>query len=288
MITITANDPDILSLMKITDQNGSIVDWSYNAFPDGQVQGKIPKIAYESSNEEISVKVSLTNPIILDLFMQLVYSTSPRKVTVNYLYGARCDKAESGDYYVCNVARKVLNDIWTATRNSSDFLAPHCFDLFADYMTTYKNFNATYDLPDCVNLNDYDCIVFPDESAYQRFKDQVIGYKYVICEKHRDQETGNIISHIIPKLPDGTKKVILLDDLADGGKSFENVAEQLSDGVKADLFIFHGVFSNNALERLLKKFNKIIVTNSLPAPEKQKVLLPEEDQDRVIIVDVWD
>ena len=259
------------------------------------MQVKILKSAYESADEEISVKVSLANPVILDLFTQLVYSASPDKVTVNYLYGARCDKTKSGNYYVCNVAKKVLSDIWMTTQFSSDFIAPHCLDLFTDYkndhenFNVYKNFNATYDLPDCVNLNDYGCIVFPDESAFKRYESQVVGHKYVICEKHRDQESGNIISHVIPQLPKmNNNKVLILDDLCDGGKTFENAADQLPDGVKADLFIFHGVFSNNAVERLLAKFDKIIVTNSLPEAEKQKALLPTKYQDRVVIFDIWD
>ena len=73
----------------------------------------------------------------------------------------------------------------------------------------------------------------------------------------------------------------------DGGRSPLNLAATLSDNVKADLFVFHGVLSNNALPKLLAKFNKIIVTNSLPEAYNQRTLLSSEDQDRVQILDVW-
>jgi len=279
---ITANDPEILSLIKITDTKGNIIPFEYNVFPDGQVQTKIPKYALKAESdycEEINVKVSITNPIILDLLMQLIYSF-PVNLTVNYLYGARCDKEESGDYFVANVARKMISEIDDYTTGTV-YLAPHCTPLIHSKNT------CVYKIPDCVNLSDYDCVVFPDESAYKRYADQLNGMKYVICEKHRDQESSKIISHKIPNLPDYVKKVILLDDLGDGLATFVNISQTIPSYVIADLFIFHGVFSNNALPRGLEFFNKIIVSNSLPNPQKQYDNLNDENKNRVLIFDVW-
>jgi hypothetical protein len=207
-MTITANDPDILSLIKITDQNNNIVKWSYNAFPDGQVQIKIHKNDLHDG-ASFNVKASLPNPIVLDLFYQLMYNNLNypiNSVTVNYLYGARCDKRTSGDYRVANVAHQVLNTIYDIVGNCS-FLAPHCVDYFRELGD--EDFIPIYTIPDCVHLSDYDCVVFPDESAYKRYADQLNGKEYVICEKHRDQETGNIISHKIPNLPDGVKRILV-------------------------------------------------------------------------------
>lgn len=276
---LTANDTEILSLMKITTANGDPVDWKYNCFPDGQIQIKIPKSAIQSM-DTLNVKVSITNPVILDLFMQLISEYPLRSLYVNYLYGARCDKYEAGEYWVCNVAQKTINDIFEYVENTV-FLAPHCSDLLNENEINYK-------LPDCVSLSDYDLVIFPDESAYQRYADQIDGYECAICEKRRDQETGNIISHNIPNLPDHVNKVILLDDLADAGGSFMSIANTLPDNVKADLFVFHGVFTNNALSRLLEKFNNVIVSNSLPEPQNQYNNLEDEDKNRVKIFDVWD
>lgn len=275
MMYIQANDPDILSLMKIIDEEGKVIPWEYNAFPDGQVQIKIKKEALEET-AALNVKASLPNPIVLDLFNQFLHSFRPKNITINYLYGARCDKGVSGNYFVCNVAAKqALYDIGRAK-----YLAPHCNHLLHPD-------DVIFDLPSCVNLDDYDMIVFPDESALERYRNQVKGKDYVVCEKHRDQESGAIISHKIPNLPDGAKKVILLDDLVDGGKSFMNIAETLPTGMFADLFVFHGVLSNSALSKLLEKFNKVIVSNSLLAPQRQKDALSDEDKNRVVIFDVW-
>lgn len=268
--------------MQIKDEKGNIISWDYNEFPDKQVQIKIHKdfIKYDIFNDNfethLNVKVSLANPVILDLFKQLCYSFSVNHVTVNYLYGARCDKYESGDYWVGEVASEILEYLQRTV--SYQVIAPHCFELMAKH-----KYNFT--LPDCIDLDNYDLIVYPDESAQKRFS--YLDKKYIVCEKHRDQETGKILSHNIPNIDESTKKVLLLDDLCDGGATFIAVNDVLPEYTKSDLFIFHGVFSNNALSRLLQKFDNIIVTNSLPYPAEQKLLLSDFDEDRVKIVNLW-
>jgi len=282
-MTITANDPDILSLIKITDQNNKVVEWSYNAFPDGQVQIKIHKNDLHDG-ASFNVKASLPNPIVLDLFYQLMYNSLNypiNSVTVNYLYGARCDKRTSGDYRVANVGYQVLDTIYDIVSDCS-FLAPHCVDYFRELGD--EDFRPIYTIPDCVDWSDYDCVVFPDKSAHKRYADQLNGKEYVICEKRRDQETGNIISHKIPSLPDGVKRILVLDDLCDYGSSFVNIGKTIPENVKADLFIFHGVFTENAPIRLVEYFDKIIVSNSLPHVNEMVKLVP---QGKLIVFDVW-
>lgn len=279
---IQANDPEITSLMKISNTiTGVILPWEYNSFPDGQVQLKVPKSAV-GDFDQFDVKVSLTNPIILDLFMQLLYSESIQRIKINYLYGARCDKIESGNYYVCNVAAKVLEDIHDHDGyiRSCDFLAPHCLDL----VNEYKNSKSIYTIPDCVDILDYDMVIFPDESAFKRYAPQIVAMRYAICEKHRDQESGKIISHKIPALPDHVKKVILIDDLCDFGTTFLNIGKTIPEGVKADLFVYHGVFTENAPTRLIEYFEKVFVSNSLPHVMQMQSLVPAG---RLVVFDVW-
>jgi ribose-phosphate pyrophosphokinase len=145
-----------------------------------------------------------------------------------------------------------------------------------------KRVNLNFDLPECVNLDNYDLIIFPDKSAYERFSESIGDRLCYVCDKERDQNTGQIIAHTIPELPEGCKRIIVIDDLCDGGRTFLNIAK--STDTKLDLFIFHGVFSNNALEKLADVFGKIYVSNSLEAPEEQ---YERVDADRVEIFNVW-
>jgi hypoxanthine phosphoribosyltransferase len=251
------NDPYLKSCLKIFRLDGTVVPWEMNKFPDGQLQVKIKKedlTAYDG----LTVYASLFNSAAVDLFFQCIDTWIPDKIKINYLYGARSDKNESGDYYVSNTADLTCHRIYEENFNADDveFLAPHCFE----YCQNIGVIN--FDLPDCVNLDDYDLIIYPDESAQKRYTS--VNKPYIICEKHRDQETGKILSHVIPNLPDGVKRVIVIDDCCDAGSTFKNVGEVLPKNVKADLFIFHGIFTNCAPLKLFEYYENIFVSNSLP------------------------
>ncbi len=260
--------------MQIKDQHGTIIPWEYNLFPDGQVQFKIKKSYLENQGLSLEVKASLCNPTILDLFNQLKFTLPFCSFNINYYYGARCDKSSTDEYIVCNVAQQ-----HASTEYSTSFLAPHCNKLLESDM--YK-----YYIPDCINLNDYHLIVCPDESAFERYEEFIENHNCMICEKERDQDTGRIISHKIPNFSPNFRKVLVIDDLCDGGNTFMSVADSMPSETEKHLFIFHGVFSNNALEKLTEKFDKIFVSNSLPNYKEQMARIPNFE-DKVVVFDVW-
>lgn len=281
-------------MIKIFDKQHNEIPWEVNRFPDGQNQFKI----LSKNKEKIDyILASIPNPESLDLFLQAIHTIAPNNlslgVRINYLYGARSDKNIAGDYSVCNVAKYMIEQLdYIAVQYdlNIEILAPHCqwdrgyntriipVEEFNKNEVHFKELNTDV-------FAQYDLVVYPDESAQRRFKS--LNVKSIVCEKHRDQETGNIVSHVIPELEEDVKKIILCDDLADGGRSFLAIADTLKENVKADLFIFHGVFSNNALPRLLQKFNRVFVTNSLEAVQTQYDLLPEDMKKRATILDVW-
>jgi hypothetical protein len=289
-------------MLIIKDKHNKPLPWDINRFPDGQIQFKI---LHADAIKAQSILTSIVDSQSLDIFLQCVYDLKKvaciENVTINYFYGARSDKNVAGDYDVTNVAEyleriidsisdtTVLidnNDPSTARKISYPtvcVLAPHCKlkkPIFSNYRCAWLKFNNS------IIENEYDAIVFPDESAKNRL-DGEVNLPQIICEKHRDQESGKIISHKIPALPDNVKKVLIFDDLCDFGNTFTHIGNSVPSSVKADLFVFHGVFTSNAIPRLLGYYDKIIVTNSLPAPEDQKSKLSSEDQERVQILNVW-
>lgn len=58
--------------------------------------------------------------------------------------------------------------------------------------------------------------------------------------------------------------MIAIDDLCDAGGTYLSLANAIPKHVKADLFIYHGVFTNCAPIRLFKHYENIFVSNSLP------------------------
>lgn len=91
-----------------------------------------------------------------------------------------------------------------------------------------------------------DLVCYPDNGARTKYSGIYTGYRYIYGEKVRDQATGRISSYdlFLPEDPKG-KKILIVDDICDGGKTFELLADQLySNGVEeVNLFVTHGIFS---------------------------------------------
>jgi ribose-phosphate pyrophosphokinase len=121
--------------------------------------------------------------------------------------------------------------------------------------------------------------LFPDASAERRFGGLFPGIPSVTCVKERDQISGQIIRHEVPEIMAG-KRVLVADDLCDGGRTFMEVAEFIPAPRECDLYVTHGVFSNGAVDRLLTVFDRIWVSNSLHSATAAA-------SDRVSILDVW-
>lgn len=301
---------DYTKYIQIRDGENNLIPWEYNEFPDGQVQAKVRRdifpenIEEHKEDEEGKYRVgswrmyaSIPNPVVLDLYNQLTLMVDLwAEHNILYCYGARCDKSETETYFVCPVAAVFLDNISKYSRWNREgvnvekmkLLAPHCHKLInEEYVPTLK---TDYSIPDSINLGDWDLVVFPDESAYERFGRSIGKMPYVVCEKHRNQDDGSIIEYILPELPNNVARVLLCDDLCDGGFTFITTYSALLErnpNLIVDLFIVHGVFSNNAVDRLLDKFNSIHVSNSLPNAEEQRGALIESKKDRIHIYDVW-
>lgn len=117
----------------------------------------------------------------------------------------------------------------------------------------------------------YDAVILPDEGASRRYGSfDVVTY---IGSKTREPATGKIVAHTLPKLlpnADGNppRNVLMIDDLCDGGASFEGLAKQIheqSATTMIDLFVTHGIFSRGLWYLLEGGFDRIITTNSFHA-----------------------
>ena len=108
-------------------------------------------------------------------------------------------------------------------------------------------------------------LLFPDEGARQRYSAslRINGLEILQCLKVRDKATGKLFRFTVPERKDiQTEKVILLDDICDGGGTFLGIAEALAGyDLKISLYVTHGIFSNR-LEPLLNRFETIYTTDS--------------------------
>lgn len=105
-----------------------------------------------------------------------------------------------------------------------------------------------------------DCVCFPDKGAVNKYT-PLIQRPYIYGDKTRDQLTGQITGYKLHGDPEG-KRVLIVDDICDGGGTFVLLAAELiSRGVKEiHLYVSHGIFSkglqvlrNAGIQRIFTK-----------------------------------
>lgn len=108
-------------------------------------------------------------------------------------------------------------------------------------------------------VSHYDTVIFPDAGAARRY--DIKHPNIVIGHKVRDQETGWITHYELEGNVHGN--CIVVDDLCDGGLTFELLAKSISKFhlKRLDLSVTHGIFSKG-LSKLLNWYDTIFTTNS--------------------------
>lgn len=96
-------------------------------------------------------------------------------------------------------------------------------------------------------VNTYsDIVCYPDEGARIKYLKALDAcrFQHIYGEKERDQLTGHITHYKLEGDPKG-KRVLIIDDICDGGMTFILLAKELIEkGAKeVNLFVSHGIFS---------------------------------------------
>lgn len=119
-----------------------------------------------------------------------------------------------------------------------------------------------------VKLIDANLVCYPDKGARTRYS-SIYEFESIYGEKVRNQATGHIDAYDVVGNPLG-KKVLIIDDICDGGATFTILARDLlkQGAISVDLFITHGLFSKG-LAPLLASGIKRIFTQKGEAFETQ-------------------
>lgn len=110
--------------------------------------------------------------------------------------------------------------------------------------------------------NDYSVVLAPDKGAVDKAK-TIAEYLNVPCmfaNKKRDLSTGKLTEMILPDYDFTGKKVLIPDDILDGGNTFISLSEMLVDsGASAvDLYITH-MIAAKGLKQFKNSVDKIYV-----------------------------
>ena len=118
----------------------------------------------------------------------------------------------------------------------------------------------------CLAKGEYDLICYPDKGAAERYG-KTTSFPFVYAEKVRDQLTGDILGLKLLALGQKIKgkKILIVDDICDGGMTFIKCAELLkNEGASVvDLAVSHGLFSKGKDVLHKAGITEIYTTNSL-------------------------
>jgi ribose-phosphate pyrophosphokinase len=107
---------------------------------------------------------------------------------------------------------------------------------------------------------------YPDKGAVEKYT-KIYGAMFIYGEKVRDQASGRITSYQLVGNPIG-KRVLIVDDICDGGATFVLLAKELlqAGATEVNLFVTHGIFSKG-LKPLYESGIKRVFTQDGEADE---------------------
>ncbi|MBP1325087.1 ribose-phosphate pyrophosphokinase [Leucobacter exalbidus] len=228
-------------------------------FPGGEWHLRLP--AEETPSHATLTGCDANDFIVLGLWADWVRSTGYRAVAhIPYLPAARADRG------VPFGAK-----IYAALINAAELDEVVCFDphspVAPSLITNIRIVESTGVITERVLPHgDYTAIMAPDAGAVHRAQlvaDRA-GLPLFTATKSRDFATGKLLGFHAPEgLPDAGR-VLIVDDICDGGGTFMGLAEATGlDRSRLDLWVSHGIFSGRAAQ-LTERFGRIFTTDSHP------------------------
>ena len=244
-------------------------------------------------NEYLSAKEVTIGALLdsSDSIMKLLMVTDALKranatkiiVILSYLPYARQDR-------VCNIGEALSIKVLANIINSQNYYEVYVLDPHSDVGPALLNNctiipnhkfikNVIDDVKERDGLDDSNIvIVSPDAGSNKKVKDLM---KYlnspelsmVKCDKTRDTLTGDLTGFEVYADSLANKICIIVDDICDGGGTFNGLAEVLLKKGATNIYlaVTHGIFSKG-FEELSKNFDHIYTTQSFPGQRNEELV----------------
>ncbi len=241
-------------------------------FPGGEqhirVHESVMPAIEQSESVAITARVNNSDKLIEALLLcDAVRQDTNRTLSLilPYLPYGRADRRFSaGDCFGVATFARLINsaNVTPVTLDAHSAQGLQHFDRIQDLPSNIFIENAFKDFGS--NNADEVTLLFPDKGARQRYDAVSSRYKHVLhCSKERNLLTGKLKGFKVPERAEfQTKKVLIVDDICDGGGTFNGIADGLKEfGLNLGLYVTHGIFSKGYAE-LDKRFEKIYTTDS--------------------------
>lgn len=233
--------------INIYTETGIEIEYKSFIYSGGEVsvklEQKFPKfktlliLAFLKSSDDIMLLLNITDALrrqygfSINLHLHLDYCPYARQDRV-------CDEGEA---FGLKVFANLINSL---NFNSVCILDPH-----SDVAPALINNCYTQPLNDAFNPTyavGVDYLISPDAGANKKvFKlSQELDIPMIRADKVRDVKTGKITETIVYADDLTGKRVMIIDDICDGGRTFIELAKQLiTKGATVDLYVTYGIFS---------------------------------------------
>jgi|GEM_PF-3206805 len=266
--------------INLAHSENSDISYRINTYPDGEIKVELSEIDHKESYKVIT---RVNNAGDLFLLMQindvLTRNEVEWELDILYLFTGRNDRIMS---YTAPLNLKIVTDI---IRNFSccgiSILEPHSYATLSRLQVGGRaagRLSVVQFFRDLLFRNNYDLIVFPDEGAYKKYQGECAVYLNATTShgiKYRDVLNGEIYKYSVDiQGYNGIKnkdsiKVCVIDDLCDGGRTFELCAEAITEGLNKkglaiellDLCIAHAI-QEAGLRKLSPIYSNIYTTDS--------------------------
>ena len=242
-------------------------------FPGGEVGVQIMPHEYAEKQDIVKITAHLKNSDDILALLQVndavgrQYTSAKKILNLAYVPYARQDR-------VCNEGESLSIKVFASLINSCNFYKVNILDPHSDVTPALINncvITESYKLLK-KNLSDY-YIVAPDAGAYKKahkWAEKFQAKGVITANKIRDVRTGNIMGVKIDQDVLGLK-LLVVDDICDGGRTFTELAECIVEAEKLELFVTHGIFSKG-IKQLTGYYDHIYTTNSFhgDVPEELK------------------
>lgn len=226
---------------------GQKINYKSFIFSGGEVSVKLEQeflnskgfiiTAFLKSSDDIMLLLNLTDAIKHQYGFNAIIH-----LVLNYCPYARQDRVcDKGESFGLKVFANIINAINFASVGIVD---PHSDVAPALFTNGYsidlaESFDKKY-------IENIDYLVSPDAGSNKKvFKlSQKYNIPMVRADKLRDLTNGQILETIVYTDDLTGKRVLIVDDICDGGRTFTELAKQLiNKGATVDLYITYGIFS---------------------------------------------
>ena len=257
-----------MQTLNLTNVEKSDIKYTISRFPDGEVQITLEEFSHK---DEVNVRCRITSTDDLFILMQvadiLVRHGMYFSISIYYLMGMRMDRVM--DFNRPFTLKMIVDILDKLGASEIAIFCPHSdmsLDLFRK-TPAYEIQSEEWEkfMSELTTSNDYQ-MMLPDAGAVKRYcYDDKPADSVLIGQKIRDLATGNITSIGIanPEALNG-KRILLVDDLCDGGGTFCGLAKairEVNKNAKIDIIVNHMV-NPKGIENLSKTFDHVYFSNS--------------------------